>query len=344
MHSSHDYDRDRDHDHDHEHDHDHDHDHEHEHEHEHHDCGHEHQTVGQLMERAHLLIEALPYIRKFHGKTVVVKYGGHALVDTEVRRCITNDIILMKYVGMNPILVHGGGPHISALMSRVGKKSEFVNGLRVTDEDAVGLVEMALVGQVNKSVVSLINQMGGNAVGISGKDGNMIRARKKYARVQQENGRDQLVDIGYVGEITKVDPAPIRALEQGGFIPVIAGVGTGADGETYNINADTAAGRIAAALNAEKFILLTDVRGALRDPSDESTLISTMRVSDAPKLIADGTLSGGMIPKVEACVEALHQGVRKAHIIDGRISHSLLLEIFTDQGIGTQIVSEDEEE
>ncbi len=300
-------------------------------------------SIGQMTDRAHLLIEALPYIRQFYGKTIVVKYGGHALGDMQIRRCITNDIILMKYVGMKPILVHGGGPQISELMSRVGKKSEFVNGLRVTDEDAVGLVEMALVGQVNKSVVSLINLMGGSAVGISGKDGNMIRARKKYARVQQENGREELVDIGYVGEITEVNPSPIRALEEGGFVPVIAGVGAGEDGETYNINADTAAGRIAAALGAEKFILLTDVRGALRDPSDESTLISTMRVSEAPKLIADGTLAGGMIPKVKACVEALHQGVRKAHIIDGRIAHSLLLEIFTDEGIGTQIVPDGEE-
>lgn len=300
-------------------------------------------SIAHMTERAHLLIEALPYIRQFYGKTIVVKYGGHALGDMEVRRCITNDIILMKYVGMKPILVHGGGPQISELMSRVGKKSEFVNGLRVTDEDAVGLVEMALVGQVNKSVVSLINQMGGSAVGISGKDGGMIRARKKYARVQQENGSEELVDIGYVGEITEVNPAPIRALEDGGFVPVIAGIGTGENGETYNINADTAAGRIAAALGAEKFILLTDVRGVLRDPSDDSTLISTMRVSDAPKLIADGTLAGGMIPKVEACIEALRQGVRKAHIIDGRISHSLLLEIFTDEGIGTQILPDSEE-
>ncbi len=300
-------------------------------------------SIGHMTDRAHLLIEALPYIRQFYGKTIVVKYGGHALGDMEVRRCITNDIILMKYVGMKPILVHGGGPQISALMSRVGKTSEFVNGLRVTDEDAVELVEMALVGQVNKSVVSLINQMGGSAVGISGKDGGMIRARKKYARVQQENGSEELVDIGYVGEITEVNSAPIRALEDGGFVPVIAGIGTGENGETYNINADTAAGRIAAALGAEKFILLTDVRGVLRDPSDESTLISTMRVSDAPKLIADGTLAGGMIPKTEACIEALRQGVRKAHIIDGRISHSLLLEIFTDEGIGTQILPDGEE-
>ena len=293
--------------------------------------------LERVSERAHLLIEALPYIREFYGKRIVIKYGGHALVDMAVRRCITNDIILMKYVGMKPVVVHGGGPQITELLSRVGKESEFVNGLRVTDEDAVNLVEMALVGHVNKSVVSLINQMGGSAAGLSGKDGNMIRARKKYARVQ-ENGQERLADIGFVGEVEEIDPAVIFALEEKGFIPVIAGMGFGAGGETYNINADTAAGRIAAALEAEKFILLSDVRGLLRDPSDESTLISTMRIGDAPKLTAEGVLTGGMIPKIEACVLALRHGVRKAHLIDGRIPHALLLEVFTDQGIGTEII------
>ncbi|GIX05946.1 MAG: acetylglutamate kinase [Candidatus Poribacteria bacterium] len=294
-------------------------------------------SLEELSRRAEVLIEALPYIREFYGKTIVVKYGGHAMTDPRLKQQVMNDIILMKYVGMKPVLIHGGGPQISELMRRVGKEAQFVNGLRVTDAETAGLAEMVLVGTVNKEIVSLLNQMGGKAVGLSGKDANLIRARKHYPTVK--NGSEvQTVDIGYVGEITEVNTEIIEVLDAKGFIPVIAGTGVGEKGETYNINADTAAGKIAAALRAEKLILLSDVRGVLRNPEDPDSLISTIRVSEVPALREAGVLSKGMIPKVEACVVALEGGVRKAHIIDGRIPHSLLLEIFTDTGIGTMIV------
>ncbi|MDA1192819.1 MAG: acetylglutamate kinase [Candidatus Poribacteria bacterium] len=294
-------------------------------------------SLDELSTRAEVLIEALPYIREFSGKTIVVKYGGNAMTDDTLKRNVMNDIVLMKYVGMKPVVVHGGGPQISALMQRVGKESSFINGLRISDEDTVELAEMALVGTVNKEIVSLLNRLGGKAVGLSGKDADLIQARKHFARVK-DGDQESMVDIGFVGEITKIKPEIIRVLEESGFIPVIAGTGTNDKGETFNINADTAAGEIAAALHAEKLLMLSDVRGVFRDKDDPNTLISTIKAEEVPLLTEQGVFSTGMIPKIEACVTALRGGVRKAHIIDGRISHSIILEVFTDGGIGTQIV------
>jgi acetylglutamate kinase len=295
-------------------------------------------SIEDLSRRAGTLIEALPYIREFYGKTIVVKYGGHAMTDDALKQHVMHDIVLMKYVGMKPVVVHGGGPQISELMQRVGKESEFVNGLRVTDADTMNLAEMVLVGTINKGIVALLNRLGGKAVGLSGKDADLIRARKHYARVAEQARGETLVDIGFVGHITEINPQIIQVLEAQGFIPVIAPVGVGEKGETYNINADTAAGEIAAALRAEKLLMLSDVRGIFRNRDDESSLISTIRLGDVPAYREQGVFSSGMIPKVEACVAALEGGVRKAHIVDGRIAHSILLEVFTDGGIGTQIV------
>ncbi len=296
--------------------------------------------IDSLHTRAEILTEALPYIREFSGKTIVVKYGGHAMANESLKRDVMSDLILMKYVGMKPVLVHGGGPQISALLKRVGKKSEFVEGLRVTDEETMSLAEMALVGQVNREIVGMLNQLGGSAVGLSGKDANLIKARKHYAVVKNGDNEESSVDIGFVGEIEQVNPRIIRVLESEGFSPVIAGTGVGKAGETYNINADTVAGAIAAATGASKLILLSDVRGVLRDRDDPDSLISTIRCSDVSVLREEGVFSAGMIPKIEACVTALEGGVRKAHIIDGRISHSLLHEVFTDAGIGTQLTKD----
>lgn len=296
--------------------------------------------MESLHTRAEILTEALPYIREFTGKTIVVKYGGHAMADDALKRDVMSDIILMKYVGMKPVLVHGGGPQISALLDRVGKKSEFVSGLRVTDEETMSLAEMALVGQVNREIVGMLNHLGASAVGLSGKDANLIKARKHFPIVKNGDDEGSAVDIGFVGEITSVNPHIIAVLEAGGCIPVIAGTGVGENGETYNINADTVAGEIAAALSASKLILLSDIRGVLRDKDDPDSLISTIRAADIPGLREDGVFSAGMIPKIEACVAALNGGVRKAHIIDGRISHSLLHEVFTNDGIGTQLTKD----
>lgn len=298
-------------------------------------------SVQALSQRAEMLIEALPYIREFYGKTIVVKYGGHAMVDDALKRAVMHDVVLMKYVGIKPVVVHGGGPQISDLMARVGKESEFVNGLRVTDADTVSLAEMVLVGTINKDIVSLLNRSGGRAVGLSGKDGDLLRAEKHLARVSDRDKGDVEVDIGFVGRITRINPQIIQVLESQGFIPVIAPIAVGDDGETYNINADTAAGEIAAALRAEKLLMLSDVRGVFRDRNDEGSLISTIRLGEEPALRSAGIFSSGMIPKIEACVTALRGGVRKAHVIDGRIPHSILLEVFTDGGIGTQIVHDD---
>ena len=296
--------------------------------------------IESLHTRAEILTEALPYIREFYGKTIVVKYGGHAMVDDALKSDVMSDLILMKYVGMKPVLVHGGGPQISGLLERVGKKSEFVNGLRVTDEDTALLAEMALVGSVNKDIVGMLNQLGASAVGLSGKDANLIQARKHYAVVQNGDDESSEVDIGFVGEITQVNPHIIQVLESQGFIPVIAGTGVGKDGETYNINADTTAGEIAAALSAAKLILLSDIRGVLRDKDDPDSLISSIRAADIPRLREEGVFSAGMIPKIQACSTALRGGVRKAHIIGGRIPRSLLHEVFTDGGIGTQLTND----
>jgi acetylglutamate kinase len=295
--------------------------------------------MKELVQKADVLIEALPYIREFYGKTIVIKYGGSAMEDETLKEDVMEDIVLMKYVGMNPVVVHGGGPQISDLMKRLGKKAEFIQGLRITDRETVDIAEMVLAGKVNKEIVSLINQHGGKAVGLCGKDANLIQAQKRFAKVTSENGEQIMTDIGFVGDITKVNPQIIRVLESEGFIPVIAPNGVGEDGQTYNINADTVAGEIAAALRAEKLILLTDVRGILRDKNDEDSLISTLDVSELEGLVQNGIIESGMLPKVEACITALNAGVNKTHIIDGRINHSILLEIFTERGIGTEIVN-----
>ena len=277
--------------------------------------------------KANVLIEALRYIKEFHGKTIVIKYGGNAMIDEELKENVILDIVLMKYVGMNPVIIHGGGPEISRMMKRVGIESRFVNGLRVTDADTMEIAEMVL-GRINKGIVALINQHGAKAVGLSGKDGGLISAEKLRCDV----------DIGFVGKVSRIDPHIIDVLDEKGFVPVISSIGVGSDGQTYNINADSVAGEIAAALETEKLMMLTDVLGIMRDQNDPETLISTLAISEIDTLIESGVISGGMLPKVEACITALQGNAGKTHIIDGRISHSLLLEIFTESGIGTEIV------
>ncbi|UCD57284.1 MAG: acetylglutamate kinase [Candidatus Hydrogenedentota bacterium] len=288
--------------------------------------------MEKYIEKAKVLSEALPYFRKFYGKTVVIKYGGSAMDNEEIRGTTASDIVLMKYVGMNPVVVHGGGRAISDIMAKMGKKPVFHNGMRVTDGETKDIVEMVLVGRINKEVVTLINQAGGKAVGISGKDGNLILSTKYHPEGAPG------VDIGFVGKVSEIKPDLIRSLEHSGYIAVVAPIGVGENGETYNINADSVAGEIAAALKAEKLVLLTDTPGILRDNGNESTLISTLRLSEIRELINNDVIEGGMIPKVEACECALRAGVGKTHIIDGRIPHALLLEIFTDRGIGTEII------
>ena len=285
------------------------------------------------IEKAKVLSESLPYIRKFYNKTVVIKYGGHAMVDESLKEKFALDIILMKYIGINPVIVHGGGPQIGEFMDRLGMKTKFVDGLRVTDKNTIDIVEMVLVGKINKEIVGHINQNGGKAVGLSGKDGNFLMAEKIW--LKDKNDPSKKVDIGMVGEVKSINPNVINTLDTAQFIPVIAPLGAGEDGETYNINADTAAGEIASALKAEKLILLTDVEG-VKDKNDN--LLSTLTEQETEKSIEKGAISGGMIPKVNCCCKALDKGVGKAHIIDGRVEHAVLLEIFTDVGIGTQIV------
>jgi len=297
-------------------------------------------TMCINLEKANVLIEALPYIRRFHGKTIVIKYGGNAMINEELKKAVMNDVILMKLVGMNPVLVHGGGPEITQLLKRLDIKSSFVNGLRVTDAATMEVVEMVLVGKVNKEIVAQLNQLGGTAVGLSGKDGQMILARKKYAVTSDHNGNEVEADIGAVGEVEKINTGIIETImTTNGYIPVIAPIGAGVDGETYNINADYVAGEIAAALGAEKLILLTDVEGIFQDINDKSSIISILKTDEVDELIKKGIIAGGMIPKVQCCVKALEAGVKRTHIIDGRIPHSILLEIFTDEGIGTMVES-----
>ena len=287
-------------------------------------------------DRAKVLIEALPYIRRFNNAIIVVKYGGHAMVDETLKKNFALDIILMKYVGLNPIVVHGGGPQIGQFLKKLSTESQFVDGMRVTDEQTMDVVEMVLVGKVNKEIVTLINQNGGQSVGLSGKDGQLIMAKKlKYLKDKGDNQPPEIIDLGMVGEITSINNAILTSLMESQFIPVIAPVGTGEKGETYNINADLVAGHIAASLQARKLILLTDTEGIL---DKEGKLISTVRMKNIQKLIDDGTIQGGMIPKVICCVAAMRGGVKKAHIIDGRKEHVILLEIFTKGGIGTEIV------
>ena len=283
---------------------------------------------------ANVLAEALPYIQHFHGRTIVIKYGGNAMVDEELKRGFARDVVLMKLVGMNPVVVHGGGPQIGSLLERIGKKSEFVDGLRVTDSETIDVVEMVLGGLVNKSIVALINAQGGRAVGLSGKDGGMIQARKLLLRQGQSDDDGEVVDIGQVGEIEQIDPAVVDTLDQANFIPVIAPIGAGADGKAYNINADTVAGSLAVTLKAEKLILLTNTPGVL---NSDDQLLELLSEAEAQNLIEQGVISGGMLPKVQCALEAVAGGVRTATISDGRVPHATLLETVTDRGVGTQI-------
>jgi acetylglutamate kinase len=287
--------------------------------------------VSADVRRAEVLLEALPYIRAFAGKTVVIKYGGAAMEQADLKEPFALDVILLRYVGIHPVIVHGGGPQIGALMKRLGKQPEFVGGMRVTDQETVDIVEMVLVGKINKAIVGLINHQGGRAVGLSGKDAELIRAVRRPHRLA--SGEE--VDIGLVGEVETVNPEPIRLLENHGFIPVIAPVGVGRDGETYNINADLVAGEVAAALGAEKLIHLTDVQGIKDADGQHRPHLSR---TEAERLIAAGVIDGGMLPKVESSLRALKGGTAKAHIIDGRVPHAILLELFTREGVGTEIV------
>ncbi len=281
-----------------------------------------------------ILAEALPYIKRFHGKTMVIKYGGNAMTDAHLKNCFARDVVLLKLVGMNPVVVHGGGPQIDELLKRIGKRGEFIQGMRVTDAETMEVVEMVLGGQVNKEVVNLINQHGGKAVGLTGKDGAFIRAKKLL--MPDKNKPGDLLDIGQVGEIVAIDPALITLLHSSDFIPVIAPIGVGAEGETYNINADVVAGKIAEILKAEKLIMLTNTPGVLDENGQLLTGITPKEIDD---MVAAGTLSGGMLPKIGSALDAARSGVRSVHIIDGRVEHALLLEILTDEGVGTLIKS-----
>jgi len=284
--------------------------------------------------KAAVLAEALPYIKRFHGRTIVVKYGGNAMTDEHLKHCFARDVVLLKLVGMNPVVVHGGGPQIDDLLKRVGKEGKFIQGMRVTDRETMDVVEMVLGGQVNKEIVSLINQHGGKAVGLTGKDGNLIRAKKMMMPDKDKPG--DLIDIGQVGEITAIDPSLIALLDSGAFIPVIAPIGVGEAGETYNINADLVAGKIAEILKAEKLILLTNTPGVL---DENGKLLTGITPRDIDAMVSDGTLSGGMLPKISSALDAARNGVKSVHIIDGRVEHALLLEILTDEGVGTLIKS-----
>jgi acetylglutamate kinase len=284
--------------------------------------------------KAAILAEALPYIKRFHGKTIVVKYGGNAMTDDHLKQCFARDVVLLKLVGFNVVVVHGGGPQIENLLARVGKKGEFIQGMRVTDAETMEVVEMVLGGQVNKEIVNLINQHGGKAVGLTGKDGSFIRAKKLL--LEDKDNPGDLIDVGQVGDITQIDPSLIGLLDSGAFIPVIAPIGVGKDGETYNINADVVAGKIAEVLKAEKLVLLTNTPGVLDKAGNLLTGITPLEIDE---MVADGTLSGGMLPKIGSALDAARNGVKSVHIIDGRVEHALLLEILTDHGVGTMIKS-----
>ena len=285
------------------------------------------------------LVEALPYLSKFKNKTIVVKYGGNAMLNDDLKNKVLQDIVFLQCAGMRPVVVHGGGPEITRMLMQAGKKSEFVSGLRVTDAESVGIAEMALVGKINTDLVARLNTLGGKAVGLNGKDATLIQAKKHLADVY-ENGEVNLVDIGYVGNVEKVNTELIDVLLNAGFIPVIAPTGVGAQGETYNINADSVAGEVAGALKAEKLLVLTDVRGIYSDYRDENSFISTLTFEKAQELIIRGNIHGGMIPKVRACITALSGGAKKTHIIDGRAEHTILMEILSDKGDGTEVVKE----
>jgi acetylglutamate kinase len=290
----------------------------------------------QAADKARILAEALPYIRRFQGKTIVVKYGGNAMTDDALKASFAHDVALLKVVGMNPVVVHGGGPQIEEMLARLGKKGEFVQGMRVTDRETMDVVEMVLGGQVNKEVVELINQAGGKAVGLTGQDGGFIRARKLLLPALKEKGTNGSIDLGQVGEIESIDPQVINALEQGGFIPVVAPIGTGADGTTYNINADLVAGKLAEVLRAEKLVVLTNTPGVL---DKDGKLLTGLTPKKIDELVSKGVISGGMIPKIGSALDAARNGVKSVHIIDGRVPHALLLEVLTDEGVGTLIRS-----
>ncbi len=292
--------------------------------------------MQKYLEKAAILSESLPYIRKFYGKTLVIKYGGHAMVDKGLQESFAKDIALLKFIGINPVIVHGGGPQIGRVLERMGIESSFVQGMRVTDQDTMDVVEMVLVGKVNKNIVNLINQYGGNAVGLSGKDGHLLEAEKLLMYDTPKVDRPpEIIDVGKVGRVAKINPEILSRLDEAGFIPVIAPVGVDAAGETYNINADLVAGAMAAALQAEKLVLLTDVPGV----SDaEGRLLSSINRRQVEEMVADGVIKGGMLPKISCCLDALEAGVAKAHIVDGRQPHCLLLEIFTTEGVGTEIL------
>jgi acetylglutamate kinase len=287
-------------------------------------------TPSSAKQKARDLAEALPYIQRFHGKTIVIKYGGNAMTDEALKHGFARDVVLLKLVGMNPVIVHGGGPHINALLAKVGKQSQFVDGMRVTDRETMDVVEMVLGGTVNKEIVNLINQQGGMAVGLTGKDGGFIRARK----LKVKNNDEEWIDIGHVGEVVAIDPELVTLLDSGDFIPVIAPIGVGREGEAYNINADLVAGKLAVTLQAEKLILLTNTSGVIDRAGNVLTGLTLARISE---LVADATISGGMLPKVQCALDAVANGVKTAHIIDGRVEHALLLEILTDEGVGTLI-------
>lgn len=289
-----------------------------------------------LIEKANILIEALPYIKNFYGKTFVIKYGGSAMVNEELKDAFAQDVVLLSFIGLKPVIVHGGGPRINKIMARMGKKPTFVHGQRFTDKETMDAVEMVLGGLINKEIVSLINRHGGRAIGLSGKDGNLIKAKKKVVKkLSPETGTPEIIDLGLVGEVEKINPAILLSIEKDGFIPVIAPIGVGTKNATLNINADFVASAIAGDLKAEKLILLTDVEG-IKDKNNR--LIPTLNKKRVKSLIVRGIVSGGMLPKVEASLRALKEGVKKVHIIDGRVPHALLLEIFTKKGLGTEIV------
>jgi len=292
--------------------------------------------LKRLIEKASTLLEALPYIKRFYGKTIVIKYGGNAMVKEELKSAFAEDIVLLKYIGINPVIVHGGGPQIGEFLEKLEIPTRFVGGMRVTDRETMNVVEMVLVGKVNKEIVKLINSHGGNAVGLSGKDGNLIVAEKiDFKKYLSEVKAPEIIDLGFVGKVKKVNPDIITKLIESKFIPVIAPVGIGEDFEAYNINADLVAGEMAAALKAEKLMMLTDVEGI---KNKKGNLIKSIARGNLSELIENGTISGGMIPKVKACEVALTEGVKKSHIIDGRVKHSVLLEIFTQEGVGTEII------
>ncbi|MFC1670982.1 acetylglutamate kinase [Spirochaetota bacterium] len=286
--------------------------------------------MKKYIDKVNTLMESFPYIQDFSGKTIVIKYGGNAMIDESLKKSFAMDVVLMKLVGINPVIVHGGGPQIGQLLEQVGKKTEFIGGMRVTDDETMDIVEMVLVGKVNKEIVNNINMVGGKAVGLSGKDGGLILAEKM---LHKDSGRE--IDIGQVGTIKQINPDILETLDREKFIPVIAPIGASKEGLTYNINADTAAGKIAKALNAEKLVLLTDVEGVIIDDN----LKSSLTIGEVKTLIKKGDISGGMIPKVNCCIDVISEGVNKAHIIDGRLEHAVLLEIFTDTGIGTEIIN-----